>query len=111
MVYPQFVPQTINNIVINNYQAPAAEFHPQPYWEPAQYEEADDEDDFGQKSSFEFPEGGWECHKCQNYNFKGRKECYRCKKAKSSDDIEGKPEHMLKPEKQVNKKKSKIMKK
>ena len=46
----------------------------------------------------------------ENYNFKGRKECYRCKKAKSSDDVEGKPEHMLKPEKMVNKKKSKIMK-
>jgi len=35
---------------------------------------------------FDFPEGGWECSKCQNYNFKGRKECYRCKKAKSDDD-------------------------
>jgi len=24
------------------------------------------------KTSFEFPDGGWECHVCQNYNFKGR---------------------------------------
>ena len=107
--------------MINNYQAPA-EFHPQPsfnFWEPAQtfnQDDADYEDDesFGQdakRGSFEFPDGGWECHKCQNYNFKGRKECYRCKKPKSVEDIEGKPEHMLKPEKQVNKKKSKIMKK
>jgi hypothetical protein len=46
------------------------------------------------QANFEFPDGGWECGKCQNYNFKGRKACYRCKKAKSGDDIEGKPEHM-----------------
>lgn len=38
------------------------------------------------EGSFEFPEGGWECSKCQNYNFKGRKECHRCKKPKSSKD-------------------------
>ena len=49
------------------------------------------------KNCFEFPEGGWECNKCKNYNFKGRKECFRCKKQKSMDDVEGKPEHMLKP--------------
>ena len=43
---------------------------------------------------FRFPDGGWECSKCQNYNFKGRKTCNRCKKAKGSDDVEGKPTHM-----------------
>ncbi len=47
------------------------------------------------RDSFEFPEGGWECSKCQNYNFKGRKECFRCKKPKSTDDQDGKPEHMF----------------
>jgi hypothetical protein len=46
---------------------------------------------------FDFPEGGWECSKCQNYNFKGRKECYRCKKAKSEEDYDGKPTHMFLP--------------
>lgn len=53
---------------------------------------SDDQSEF--KKGFEFPEGGWECSKCQNYNFKGRKACFRCKKAKSDDDFEGKPEHM-----------------
>jgi hypothetical protein len=47
------------------------------------------------QQQFEFPEGGWECHKCQNYNFKGRKACFRCKKSKDEQDTEGKPEHML----------------
>lgn len=44
--------------------------------------------------SFDFPEGGWECSKCQNYNFKGREACYRCKKDKNGEDCEGKPKHM-----------------
>jgi hypothetical protein len=43
---------------------------------------------------FDFPEGGWECSKCQNYNFKGRDICYRCKKEKGDEDSEGKPKHM-----------------
>lgn len=51
------------------------------------------------KPQFNFPDGGWECNKCQNYNFKGRKECYRCKKAKTDLDVEGKPEHMSQPKK------------
>lgn len=46
---------------------------------------------------FKFPDGGWECSKCQNYNFKGRKNCHRCKKARADDDVEGKPEHMNMP--------------
>lgn len=46
------------------------------------------------RGDFKFPEGGWECSKCQNYNFKGRKECHRCKKCKSDDDSEGMPSHM-----------------
>ena len=48
------------------------------------------------KENFSFPDGGWECNKCQNYNFKGRKACFRCKKTKCSEDNEGKPEHMTK---------------
>ena len=47
---------------------------------------------------FDFPDGGWECSKCQNYNFKGRKECHRCKKPKTVKDSTGRPEHMFKPE-------------
>lgn len=47
------------------------------------------------KRLFEFPEGGWECSKCQNYNFKGRKACFRCKKQKTDEDVEGKPDHMI----------------
>lgn len=46
------------------------------------------------RGDFKFPEGGWECSKCQNYNFKGRKECHRCKKTKSSEDSDGMPAHM-----------------
>jgi len=45
--------------------------------------------------SFDFPEGGWECSTCSNYNFKGRKQCYRCKKDFSQNDMQGKPKHML----------------
>ena len=47
---------------------------------------------------FEFPDGGWECSKCQNYNFKGRKQCHRCKKPKTVKDTTGRPEHMFRPE-------------
>ena len=46
------------------------------------------------RGDFKFPEGGWECSKCQNYNFKGRKECHRCKKVKSAEDSDGMPAHM-----------------
>ena len=49
-------------------------------------------------NNFEFPDGGWECSKCQNYNFKGRKQCHRCKKPKTVKDITGRPEHMFRPE-------------
>ena len=50
------------------------------------------------QGQFEFPDGGWECSKCQNYNFKGRKECNRCKKARSKQDLSGKPLHLIKSE-------------
>merc|ERR1711990_887458 len=62
------------------------------------------------KRSFDFPDGGWECRQCQNYNFKGRKECFRCKKAKDEEDFEGKPEHMLRADTKSNKKQKKTQK-
>jgi hypothetical protein len=46
------------------------------------------------KNDFKFTDGGWECSKCQNYNFKGRKECHRCKKSKTEEDSEGMPTHL-----------------
>ena len=46
------------------------------------------------KDDFKFPAGGWECSVCLNYNFKGRKTCKRCEKAKGPEDRQGKPEHM-----------------
>jgi len=33
---------------------------------------------------------------CNNYNFKGRKLCFRCKKVKGEDDLDGKPQHLIK---------------
>ena len=44
---------------------------------------------------YDFPDGGWECCNCSNYNFKGRKSCHRCKKSKSDNDTKGKPNHMF----------------
>jgi len=46
-----------------------------------------------EKKQFTFPEGGWECSHCQNYNFKGKEKCNRCKKDKDTNDIDAKPEH------------------
>ena len=46
------------------------------------------------RCKYEFPDGGWECSMCNNYNFKGRRMCFRCKKVKSVNDVEGKPKHM-----------------
>lgn len=45
-----------------------------------------------------FPNGGWVCSSCQNYNFHGRKRCNRCKKDKACTDFNGKPLHLLKAE-------------
>ena len=61
--------------------------NPQKVWKPP----SSDND------AFRFPDGGWECSKCQNYNFKGRKNCHRCKKARTEEDTEGKPQHMNLP--------------
>ena len=44
---------------------------------------------------YDFPDGGWECSNCSNYNFKGRKRCHRCKKDYNVTDNKGKPEHMF----------------
>jgi hypothetical protein len=46
------------------------------------------------ESEFAFPDGGWECSACCNYNFKGRKRCHRCTKAKNETEKVGKPVHM-----------------
>lgn len=43
---------------------------------------------------FAFPDGGWECSACCNYNFKGRKRCHRCTKTRIESEKAGKPEHM-----------------
>lgn len=32
---------------------------------------------------FSFPDGGWVCSQCQNYNFSGRVKCNRCQKVKT----------------------------
>ena len=45
--------------------------------------------------SFAFPDGGWECFACSNYNFKGRTKCFRCKKPMGTEDKGGRPEHMF----------------
>jgi hypothetical protein len=45
---------------------------------------------------FHFPDGGWVCSSCQNYNFMGRVKCNRCQKQKSKSDFNGKPKHLLK---------------
>jgi hypothetical protein len=47
-------------------------------------------------NSFNFPDGGWVCSQCQNYNFSGRVKCNRCSKIKTKQDFNGKPKHLLK---------------
>lgn len=47
------------------------------------------------KSEFDFPDGGWVCSGCQNYNFFGRQKCNRCLKIKTKLDLNGKPKHLL----------------
>ena len=47
-------------------------------------------------NQFNFPDGGWVCCQCQNYNFYGRLKCNRCQKVKSKQDFNGKPKHLLK---------------
>ena len=56
----------------------------------------------GVKGQFKFPEGGWVCLACQNYNFCGRVRCNRCGKNKSKEDPVGKPRHLLKKENDEN---------
>eukprot|EP00350_Pseudokeronopsis_sp_OXSARD2_P001937 CAMPEP_0170551154 /NCGR_PEP_ID=MMETSP0211-20121228/9187_1 /TAXON_ID=311385 /ORGANISM="Pseudokeronopsis sp., Strain OXSARD2" /LENGTH=131 /DNA_ID=CAMNT_0010858151 /DNA_START=919 /DNA_END=1314 /DNA_ORIENTATION=+ len=47
-------------------------------------------------NQFNFPDGGWVCSQCQNYNFCGRVKCNRCNKVKTKQDFNGKPKHLLK---------------
>ena len=50
------------------------------------------------KKSFSFPEGGWVCRPCQNYNFAHRNTCHRCKKQVDTNDFKGVPKHLLVPQ-------------
>ena len=54
--------------------------------------------------NYNFPDGGWVCCFCQNYNFYGRVKCNRCTKGKSQDDCEGKPHHIIRKEMKTYKK-------
>ena len=54
------------------------------------------------KAQFKFPEGGWVCLDCQNYNFCGRVKCNRCGKNKTKDDPVGKPKHLSQKENDEN---------
>lgn len=47
------------------------------------------------EDQFAFPDGGWVCSGCQNYNFYGRPKCNRCLKLKTRQDYNGKPKHLL----------------
>jgi hypothetical protein len=47
---------------------------------------------------FTFPDGGWECSMCNNYNFQLRQNCFRCKKERDETDFAGKPKHIRKAE-------------
>lgn len=113
-------PQTVNNIIINNYHGGVLQesrqhpksFNPQaasfyPFFPQEQRQgfpfEQDDQEQLRKKSSggkqppnFNFPDGGWVCSSCQNYNFMGRVKCNRCQKQKSKTDFNGKPKHLLK---------------
>lgn len=46
-------------------------------------------------NNFTFPDGGWVCSQCKNYNFYGRTKCNRCHKYKSKKDFVGKPKHLV----------------
>ena len=54
------------------------------------------------KKPFHFPDGGWVCSVCQNYNFCGRVHCNRCGKTKAKNDHVGKPKHLLRKENTEN---------
>lgn len=56
------------------------------------------------KDNFNFPDGGWVCCFCQNYNFYGRLKCNRCRKGKSREDCDGKPQHIIRKEMKTSKK-------
>ena len=49
-------------------------------------------------STFNFPDGGWVCSYCQNYNFCGRLKCNRWYKVKTKEDCDGKPQHIIRKE-------------
>lgn len=49
-------------------------------------------------NGFNFPDGGWVCSFCQNYNFCGRIKWNRWYKIKTKEDSEGKPQHIIRKE-------------
>ena len=55
------------------------------------------------QDNFDFPDGGWVCSQCQNYNFQGRQKCNRCNKSKTCKDVDGKPRHLLRQERRNQK--------
>tara|TARA_B110000285_G_scaffold221959_1_gene275554 strand:+ start:331 stop:630 length:300 start_codon:yes stop_codon:yes gene_type:complete len=66
-------------------------------------EEKDEETKKQSDEEFAFPDGGWECCMCNNYNFKGRAKCFRCKKVRDEKDTSGKPKHIRQMENKKNK--------
>lgn len=105
----QIVPETaavaniqpqLRQFIPTNFTIPSQPFLPTTNAQPMPATKTSDKPK--KQNNFDFPDGGWECSKCQNYNFKGRKNCHRCKKIKCDNDIEGKPEHMsMAPEKKA----------
>jgi len=70
---------------------------------PPKQEEEEEETKKQSSEEFAFPDGGWECGMCNNYNFKGRAKCFRCKKVRDLKDYEGKPKHIRQMENKKNK--------
>lgn len=46
------------------------------------------------KRRAKFPDNGWVCSACRNYNFETRNSCNRCKKMKADQDKKGMPLHL-----------------
>lgn len=73
-------------------------------YQPKKKESSKEEQTGANPSAFSFPDGGWVCSFCQNYNFYGRTKCNRCSKAKTKEDCEGKPQHIIRKELKSRKK-------
>ena len=101
----QFVPKKSSRNITESFKEVTAEKQQFPVFQPQATEFKYDQQDWSwQKTqvprkksgqAFCFPDGGWVCSSCQNYNFCGRIKCNRCSKAKSEEDYEGKPNHII----------------